>query len=160
MNRIQLIQEHPLFKEQYTLLQDAEKDRIFCRHTMEHFIDVARLMYIYNLEHDAGLSKAIIYATALLHDIGRYEQIALGTPHHLSGAKMAGEILADCDFSETEIAIIQEAIQSHRNAGDEATPVLSRYLYQADKQSRNCFSCPALEECNWPDTKKNLHLTI
>ncbi|MGN0356669.1 MAG: HD domain-containing protein [Blautia sp.] len=159
MKRIRTIQEHPLFMEQYTLLQEAEKDRFFCRHTMEHFVDVARLMYIYNLEEQAGLDKALIYAAALLHDIGRYEQIAFGTPHHLSGARIAGEILKDCGFSGEDISLIQEAISSHRKASDETAPILSRYLYRADKQSRNCFSCPAQAECNWPDTRKNLYLT-
>lgn len=42
---------------------------------MEHFLDVARLMYIYNLEDQAGFSKEMIYAAGLLHDIGRYEQM-------------------------------------------------------------------------------------
>ena len=49
MKRIDQILSHPVFREQFALLQEAEKDRIFCRHTMEHFLDVARLMYIYNL---------------------------------------------------------------------------------------------------------------
>ena len=46
MKRIDQILSHPVFREQFALLQEAEKDRIFCRHTMEHFLDVARLMYI------------------------------------------------------------------------------------------------------------------
>ena len=54
MKRIDQILSHPVFREQFALLQEAEKDRIFCRHTMEHFLDVARLMYIYNLEDQAG----------------------------------------------------------------------------------------------------------
>ena len=41
---------HPFFQELVQNLQQAEKGRIFCRHTMEHFLDTARLMYIYNLE--------------------------------------------------------------------------------------------------------------
>lgn len=43
MKRIDQILSHPVFREQFALLQEAEKDRIFCRHTMEHFLDVARL---------------------------------------------------------------------------------------------------------------------
>ncbi len=159
MERIRKIQEHPLFREQYELLQDAEKARIFCGHSMAHFADVARLMYIYSLEDHAGLDRSLIYAAALLHDIGRYEQISLGTPHHLSGARIAGVILADCGFSSEEISAVQDAVKSHRKASDEGAPPLSRYLYRADKQSRNCFCCPAKEECDWPDTKKNLYFT-
>ena len=102
MKRIDQILSHPVFREQFALLQEAEKDRIFCRHTMEHFLDVARLMYIYNLEDQAGFSKEMIYAAGLLHDIGRYEQMEKGTPHHLAGARLAERILTDCDFSLTE----------------------------------------------------------
>lgn len=137
------------------MLRDAERDRVFCRHTMEHFLDVARLMYIYHLEDDAGLSKEMIYAAALLHDIGRYEQIASGTPHHIAGARIAGKILRDCGFSEKETVRIQNAISSHRNFEAGEADLLAVYLYRADKQSRNCFCCPAEKECNWSYEKKN-----
>ena len=40
----------------------------------------------------------MIYAAGLLHDIGRYEQMKKGTPHHLAGARLAERILTDCDF--------------------------------------------------------------
>lgn len=158
MERIAKIQSHPVFTEQYLLLVNEEKDRIFCRHTMDHFLDVARLMYIYNLEDDAGVEKELIYAAALLHDIGRYEQISRGTPHDLAGAKIAGQIMEDCNFSEEEIRKVQRAIASHRThgTGRDREDCLSEYLYRADKQSRNCFSCPAYEECNWPEEKKNM----
>ena len=53
MKRIDQILSHPVFREQFALLQEAEKDRIFCRHTMEHFLDVARLAYIRALEENA-----------------------------------------------------------------------------------------------------------
>lgn len=114
MERIQKILNHPLYQEQFKLLQDAEKDREFCRHTMEHFVDVARLMYIYTLEEKTNVSKELIYAAALLHDIGRYEQISLGTPHHISGARIADEIMTFCDFSKEEVIQVAEAIAGHR----------------------------------------------
>lgn len=155
MERVHSIQNHPLFQKQFHLLQKAEEERFFCRHTMEHFLDVARLMYIYNLEEGAGLDKELIYAAALLHDIGRYEQISQGTPHHISGARIADEILKACNFSEIEAERIQNAIASHRKQEEGMEDRLAAYLYRADKQSRNCFSCPAVRECNWPDDKKN-----
>lgn len=155
MERIRRIYKHSLFQEQFVLLQNSEKDRVFCRHTMEHFLDVARLMYIYNLENKSGLPKDLIYAAALLHDIGRYEQTSLGTPHHLSGARLAGIILPDCGFSPDETSRIQDAIKSHRAYDACENDPLAVYLYRADKQSRNCFCCPAEPECNWSEEKKN-----
>lgn len=159
MERIYRIQRHPVYQEQYRLLIEAEKERIFCGHSMEHFLDVARLMYIYNLEERAGLEKELIYAAALLHDIGRYEQISRGTPHHISGARIAEEIMADCGFGKEEISAVQNAIRGHRNAGSkENRDLLTAYLYRADKQSRNCFACQAEQICNWPIEKKNLNI--
>lgn len=161
MERIDRIQKHPVYQEQYRLLLEAEKERIFCGHSMEHFLDVARLMYIYALEEKAGLSKELIYAAALLHDIGRYEQIIQGTPHHISSARIAGEIMADCGFGEEEIAAVKRAILGHRSAeSKEDKDVLTAYLYRADKQSRNCFACPAESMCDWPEEKKNLRIRV
>ena len=156
MERIHKIQNHPVYKEEYRLLTEADKERFFCRHTMEHFLDVARLMYIYNLEEETGIDKELIYAAALLHDIGRYEQISKGTPHHIAGARLAGEIMDDCGFSKSEIIIVQEAIAGHREAKNDTNQhTLAAYLYRADKRSRNCFICNAYDACNWPEEKKN-----
>lgn len=158
MKRIQDVFSHPLYQEQLALLTDAEQDRIFCRHTMEHFLDVARLMYLYNLEDAAGLDKELIYAAALLHDIGRYEQIAIGTPHDVASARMARQILSDCGFSLSDCSVVEDAILHHRGNENHGEAPLARYLYRADKQSRNCFCCPASQECNWPASKKNLEI--
>ena len=157
-DRIGAIQSHPLFQEQYALLAQAEAHREFCRHTLEHLLDVARLMYIYALEDGAAVSKEQIYAAALLHDIGRYEQLSSGTPHHLAGGRMAAEILTDCGFSPEEIGPIRSAIEAHRSVPLPEDGPLTAYLYRADKASRLCFACPARERCNWPEEKKNLHI--
>ncbi len=158
MDLINEIYRHPRYQEQFQALQKAEKERFFCRHTMEHFLDVARLMYIQNLEEHLGLSRTIIYAAALLHDIGRYEQMTVGTPHHLSGARIAREILEDCGCPKEECARICNAIMAHRKPAESDDPLIG-LLYQADKRSRLCFSCPASEACNWSEEKKNLHIT-
>lgn len=95
-NRISLIWQHPLYQKHCEKIQELEKDRIFCRHTPEHFLDVARLMYIYSLENKLNLSREIIYATALLHDIGRAQQYLSGISHDIAGAEIAGKILQIC----------------------------------------------------------------
>lgn len=158
-------------------LQKAEQDRIFCNHTLTHFLDVARLTYIYSLEEQTAFDKEIIYAAALLHDLGRFEQIDRGTPHDQASAALAGRILPECGFSPQEIAAIQNAILHHRNhpsesplpespqsGGDvEALPYADRlavWLYRADKQSRCCFACDAEAKCNWSREKKNLTLVL
>jgi HD superfamily phosphodiesterase len=159
MDRISAIFSHPKYQQQFQAIQKAEENRIFCCHTMEHFLDVARLMYIYNLQEQENLSRDLIYGAALLHDIGRYDQITKGIPHDRASAAYAGEILPDCGFSEEETRQIQHAILHHRR-GTDAGDLLSVYLYRGDKQSRCCFSCKAQEECNWSLERKNLHITL
>ena len=44
------------------------------------------------------LSRELIYATALLHDIGRAEQYLHDIPHDIAGTEIAREILADLNF--------------------------------------------------------------
>lgn len=162
MERIAKITSHPEYKKKLLELQETEKDRIYCRHTFEHFLDVARLMYIQDMENGACLKKEIIYAAALLHDIGRNEQYRVGTPHDEASAELAGKILPECGFLPDEISMIRYAIFNHRmhqqikhDTVNKNASLLASYLYQADKQSRNCFFCPAKDSCNWPDEKKN-----
>ena len=111
-------------------------------------------MYIYSLENKLDLSREIIYATALLHDIGRAQQYLSGISHDIAGAEIAGKILADLHFTEQEKEEILSAISQHRTDGSDN--VLAMLLYKADKKSRNCFSCSAASECYWPSEKKNL----
>ena len=67
MDRVNQIWRHPVYQEHYKKIQELESERIFCRHTPEHFLDVARLMYIYALEEHLELHKELIYAAALLY---------------------------------------------------------------------------------------------
>ncbi len=57
----------------------AEEGRRFCHHDMGHFLDVARLAMIFNLQQGLSVSKEMIYAAALLHDIGRWNSMRTGT---------------------------------------------------------------------------------
>ncbi|MCR5107705.1 MAG: HD domain-containing protein [Lachnospiraceae bacterium] len=132
-----------------------EKDRIFCHHDMSHFLDVARIAMIINLSENYDIPKDIIYAAALLHDIGRDEQYENGTPHELASADIALKILSDSSYSGEEVQLIIKAIRDHRKDPECDNRDLSDLIYRADKLSRPCFFCPAKEECNWPDNKMN-----
>ncbi|MCD7819773.1 MAG: HD domain-containing protein [Lachnospiraceae bacterium] len=181
------------------------KKRVFCNHTLSHFLDVARIAYILALQehtlsdeiHTADpdpasglaniLSRELIYATAFLHDIGRWEQISQGTPHEKASARLAGEIMPDCEFTPDEVRTVQYAILAHRShpvpssntsesARAESDPCLSPaysvptvpdaarllagFLYYADKQSRCCFACPVSDKCNWTEEQKNQQIQL
>ena len=158
MERINRILNHDLFKRYYLQIEEAEKERLFCRHDMGHFLDVARLAWIINLEKNLDLNQEHIYATALLHDIGRFLQYLDGTPHHEASATLAPEILEACDFNKQEIIEITEAIREHRNVSIADENTLRGVIYRADKMSRACFCCKKEIECNWDAKKKNLIL--
>lgn len=154
--RYHKILKHKLFIDSVRDIEKKESSRIFCRHGMEHLFDVARIAYIMALEEGCSISKDIIYATCLLHDIGRGEEYEIGVSHNLAGAKIAAVILKDCDYDEKEIAEMTKAIKTHGHDGypTDATD-LQRLLCTADKLSRLCFNCAAYDECNWAAAKRN-----
>ena len=154
MDRVNQIWKHPLYQTELHKLQLLEADREFCRHTPEHFLDVARLAYIRALEENYSVSKELIYCTALLHDIGRARQYEDGTPHDEAGAVIAEQILKELGFSPEEIQAIVSAIRGHRAETNQT--ILGQLIYRADKKSRNCFSCKAEPECYWSSAKKNM----
>lgn len=157
-DRVNKILNHDLFAENLMRNKMAEEGRIFCRHDMGHFLDVARLAMILNLTEGFGIDKDLIYAAALLHDIGRFRQYEEGVPHDRESARIAPEILKDCGFDNKETDVIVMAIRSHRDARIQEERSLSGLLYRADKMSRSCFTCEAEGQCDWKADKKNLTL--
>ena len=74
MLRIQLLIENKIFNECLQKTNEYEKSREFCKHGTEHLLNVARIAMLLNYEEKLYLDQEVIYATALLHDIGRYVQ--------------------------------------------------------------------------------------
>lgn len=136
----------------------AEADRCFCRHDMAHFLDVARIGVIINLEEKLEIPYEMIYGAALLHDIGKHRQYGEGIAHEQASAAIAPEILRDCGFDEKETDVIIDAILQHRNSDVISEKNLRGVLYRADKASRPCFSCRAEKDCSWKGSKKNMKI--
>lgn len=159
MERVNRILQHEEFLWHMQENEAAEKERIFCRHDMAHFLDVARIAMIFNLQEGLGIPRDMIYGAALLHDIGRHEQYKAGTPHEEASARIAPEILADCGYGTEEIRQIAEAIALHRDSETGQRQDLAGILYRADKASRPCFACRASGQCNWKGDRKNLEIS-
>lgn len=160
MMRVNRILKNEIYSECLEQIRQCERERIFCHHDMAHFLDVARMAHLINLEEHMGVSKERIYAAALLHDIGRHLQYREGISHEIASAQIAPDILKACDFSEEEIREITEAIASHRNASVQSRKDLTGLIYRADKLSRSCFGCEAEPLCDWKKEKKNLELKL
>ena len=156
MRRVNAILRHPLFEQKLRLLDELEAERIFCRHDLTHLMDVARLMWIDVLEKGLGIDRELVYAAALLHDLGRADQIQHGVPHEQAGAALAESILPDAGFTAEETKTVIAAIRGHRgSAPAEARDALGEILYRADKACRLCWRCDARAACNWPEERKN-----
>ena len=172
-DRIRRIMDDPRFRRELRKTEQLEKDRVFCRHDWQHLLDTARIMQILCLRESLPVETDLIYAAALLHDIGRARQYEVGTPHDIAGVQLAGPILADCGYTTAETDLILNAIGSHRlhaaltagsdpvSASDEAEYSeafknrFAQIMYAADKKSRPCYLCNARKDCNWPEERKN-----
>jgi len=157
MERIERIRTHKKYKECCDQISEIEQNRIFCKHNLQHFLDVARIAYILNLERQNHIDPELIYAAALLHDIGKQVQYLHGIPHEEAGIQIAREILNDTGFKRDEQQVILRAVQEHCKASGEHS-VLGRLLYEADKLSRQCFSCQATEQCKWAEEMKSMSI--
>ena len=156
MRRVNAILRHPLFEGTLRLMDELEAERAFCRHDLTHLLDVARLMWIEVLEQGLALNRDTVYAAALLHDLGRAEQIRHGIPHEQASAALAEVILPDAGFDEDETKAVIAAIRGHRgSAPADAREILGEILYRADKACRLCWRCDARGACNWPEERKN-----
>jgi len=135
-----------------------EKERIYDRHNLSHFLDVARIGMLINLDENYNIPKDIIYAAAILHDVGRDVQYEEGISHELAALPIARDILSRTDYNSEETEMIITAIKNHRNQEIKNQKDLSGLLYRADKMSRNCFWCNVEETCKWTEDKKNKNI--
>ncbi|MDO5573124.1 MAG: HD domain-containing protein [bacterium] len=158
MNRIDRIINNKCYIKCMAEIKTLEAARRFCGHGMEHCLDVARIMMILNYEEQADLSRELIYAAALLHDIGRGMEYKTGISHEQAGISTARDILKACGFSQEETGLLIEAIRSHRDASIREERTLSGLLYRADKLSRACYACEAEPACDWDISKKNMQI--
>ena len=154
MEKIDRLLKNGIFVQNMQLIEEYEKNRQFCLHGIEHSLDVARICYIICLENQLGYSKELIYAMALLHDIGRaLEYKGLGV-HHEEGARLAESILREAGFNADETDRIVDAILCHKMS-QEPDGSLRWLLFKADKLSRSCHSCRMYRECYWSEELKN-----
>lgn len=185
MERIRALLENATYRECVEKNRSCEQDRAFCHHDPEHFLMVSRILYQWVLEYQLPFDKDVVFAAGLLHDIGRYAEYEKGISHDEASAELAEKILPVCHFNEEECNEIIAAIRGHRgekniiqiirqwdyyihnsqmNDGrrhfEERERLLGDLLYLADKSSRTCSFCKMRRECNWSDTKKQLHLLL
>lgn len=157
MQRVERILNDPLFQNHLKKIAELEETRIFCKHNLAHFLDVARIAYALSLEQNIPIKKDLIYGAALLHDIGRHLQYQFGVDHALASVDLAVPILENAGYIKTEIEEILSAIRKHRK-GIELIQPLEQLIFHADKASRLCLLCPARSKCNKWENQSPLFL--
>ena len=154
MKNTDIVLNHKIFNEKINKIENDEKTRVFCKHDFSHLMDVARICYIINLEENLNIDKDLIYVTALLHDLGRADEVDTGINHSILSQEIAKEILEDLDFNDESKQRIINAIKGRRTK-EKNDDRFIEIFYKADKLSRMCFRCPARSICNWSEEKKN-----
>lgn len=157
--RFNKILHNPDYQDHLKKIAAYEVTRLFCKHDLPHFLDTARIGYIINLEQKLELPKDVIYAAALLHDIGRWQQYESGIQHALASAILCEKLLIEAGYKIDEIIEIKKAISNHSTAVIEEEHLFSKLLYTADKASRGCYACKMEKECDWTLKKKNNNIT-
>lgn len=155
MNIVTCLLHHDDFQQALNTIENNEQTRRFCRHGLNHALDVARICWILVLENHRNFTKETVYLAALLHDIGRSIS---NDDHDSASVRLAQDWLSDCQAPDNVIADVTSAIAAHRQrnaAIDPATATLGELLTLADKRSRSCFRCAAVSDCYWPETLKN-----
>jgi len=146
--RVNLVIEHPLFKEYALKNAQAEEKRLFCKHGFEHGLAVARIAYIYLLEEGkTSLSKEVVYAAAVLHDLGRWREYETGEDHALVGAELVMPILLESGFNLEEVKVIVQGISEHCFDPKHELSLLGKALAYADDWARDCRSCISQKDC-------------
>ncbi|MFA5413845.1 MAG: HD domain-containing protein [Patescibacteria group bacterium] len=108
----------------------------FCAaHNFDHVMRVYNLALHLAEKEDVNLD--VIKAAALLHDIGGKKEAddpTGKTDHAIEGAKMAGPILENLDYSKEKIKHIQDCIISHRYRTDNKPKTQeAKIIFDADK---------------------------
>lgn len=157
MEKLNRILHHPSYVNTMEKIEELEKEREFCCHGIDHSLTVARMMYITALEEDLAYSKSMIYAAALLHDIGRSVVLVGDSTHAQAGLSLAEDILGDAGYEKAEITEILKAMASHGHDKEEGLEKdsFSYLLSRCDRLSRNCFYCKVKSLCYWDDIRKN-----
>lgn len=160
MDKLNQILEHPHYQMHRKAIDALEENRYFCAHDTQHFLDVARIGYIYVLEHALDISKEVVYGYAFLHDIGRAVEYEGGESHESASGKIAKTVLGDTSYTEDEQSQIISAIVQHRDKDIATSSTFEGFMYQADKKSRACYQCKAEPECHWASDKKNRTIEV
>lgn len=155
------------YVEKINRLNEIEKDRIYCKHSLEHFDEVYQILNILstrrNLDNSCDLSKIMAY----FHDIGRAD--SYDGAHDKCSSDFARVLLGEYKLAKEEIDLICYAIDNHSGridvqeayyyidnnmVEDNLVDTWAKLLRISDQLSRKCYICKANEVCKWLEGEK------
>ncbi len=101
-----------------------------------HTLDHIKRVYSISMKIGEGLpiSKRVIQASALLHDVGRPKEDDAGVSHSILSGEMSKPLLHKLGYTDIEIKQIVNAIRTHRfSEGIEPNSLEGQILSDADK---------------------------
>lgn len=143
------------YRQALRALEDQEADRIYCKHNLDHFLDVARVTMLVCADFDIPADKDVVYLAALMHDLGRLDKGQ--ADHPVASAQLADQWLEAIDFPADRRPEVIRLIEGHGWRGPAVPSNLLEAFSLADSLSRPCYQCPATDSCHWPADRKNAY---
>jgi uncharacterized protein len=113
-------------------IRDVFKESEHGAHTYDHTKRVYVLAIKIGKQLDANLR--ILGMAALLHDVGRLNEIETGISHAIQSGEMSKHILEELGFDESEIEQVIQAIRTHRFSENlQPSSLEGKILSDADK---------------------------
>lgn len=121
--------ENWLELEKYMLLcmKDCAHDMQHVRRVLKNALEIAK--------GESGVNMDVLMASALLHDIGRADEMDDPTADHaVTGAERACQLLQSMDFPDRFAEHVRQCIRTHRfRRSDPPASIEAKILFDADK---------------------------
>lgn len=119
-----------------SLIDRFVKDRLTGSNHGAHAYDHTWRVYslAMTIGKKCGANLRVLGAAALLHDVGRPDELVTGVSHAISSGQYAKELLPKAGYSQKEIDAVVEAIRTHRFSERlEPTTLEGEIISDADK---------------------------
>ena len=121
-------------------LNEIEKDRIYCKHDLDHFQEVYQILSILSSRRGLDDSRNMSKTMAYFHDIGRAD--SYDGYHRKSSSDFARILLGEYYYIDNNI--VEDSLRD----------TWAKLLRISDQLSRNCYICKANEICKWLEGEK------
>ncbi len=120
----------------HRLIEDFVRESLEGNNKGAHTFDHTKRVYALSIRigKALGANLKILGAAALLHDIGRLEEVERGVSHSILSGEMSQDILRETGYDDVEIKQVVDVIRTHRfSEGIEPNSLEGEILSDVDK---------------------------